>query len=365
MEEKVPEQPESVYAREGTAAHALGELKARYQILESMTEEEYLRERLAWAVEFNDILTMEDFELEEMDLHTDAYVDLIRERMALYPNSQLLLEQRLDTGVPSSWGTSDAVIVSPFHVEIIDFKYGSGVFVPAARNPQLRMYGLGALDTYGDILGDTEIVRITVHQPRLHHVETEEISPDDLRAWRTDVAIPAAELALGDDAPFGPSEDACRWCPASGLCKAQLESVFDTDFDQDPDLLTPEDMSEALARVKAIRAWLVAFEEAALNTAYSEGKEIPGYKVVLSGGRRSVTDPEGALEALAYAGYERDKVSTTKIIGIGALEKLLGDDFHIVEDYVKKSEGRPSLVPESDKRKAIDPNSEAQKEFSE
>ena len=50
-------------------------------------------------------------------------VEFLQERVALHPLSNVMLEQRMDCGVPSVWGTSDAVIVSPSHIEVVDLKY--------------------------------------------------------------------------------------------------------------------------------------------------------------------------------------------------------------------------------------------------
>lgn len=366
MEGRVPTEPESIYAKEGTVAHALAELKASLAF-GAITTRQYDARYRKWLQNHNDILT--DEVIDEMHVHTDAYVALVQERAALYPNSQVMFEQRLDTGVPTCWGTSDTVIVSPVHVEIIDFKYGAGVAVEAEENPQLRLYALGALDTYGDLLGETEVVRSTVHQPRMNHVLTEELSPAAIRQWRDEVVIPAAELALGDDAPFSPSDEACRWCPASGRCKAQLEAVFATDFDRDPELLEPDEVAEKLGHVKMIRDWLNAFEIAALSMAYSEGTAIPGYKVVMSGGQRAIRDADAAVAKLVGAGFARADVVNVKPKGIGDLEKLLGKDKfkELLEDtgIVTKGDGKPALVPESDRRESINPNDEAAKAFGE
>lgn len=365
MEEKVPPEPESEYAAEGTAAHSLGEIKAslEFGLCDADTAG---RARAAWEEEYGERLELWD--LAEMERHTDAYVALLKERTAEFPEAQILLEQRLDTGIPRCWGTSDAVIVSTRHVEVIDFKYGSGVAVHAEGNPQLRLYACGAMDSFCHILGDTEEIRITVFQPRIGdgHASTEILTPDELEAWREEIRPIAAE-ALTDDAHFDPSWEACRFCPASGRCKAQAQFIFETDFEQDPELLSPEDMAAALDKLPVIREWLKAFEEAALSTAYSEGKQIPGYKVVLSGGRRSVTDPKGAEKALRKAGYTDDQFLKRSLVGIGEFEKLLGKEkFNsILGDFVRKSEGKPALVPESDKRSAASPNAEAAREFGE
>lgn len=357
---------ESSYAREGTAAHALGEIKASLHF-GKITKQQSIARRAAWAKEFEEYA--EDPEtMIEMEEHTDAYVALIQERMDMFPGSVLFLEIRVFPGIPECWGTSDTIIVSPVHVEVIDFKYGAGVAVEAHGNPQLRIYAVGALEEYGDLLGDTELVRITVHQPRMDHILTEEMTPEALYKWRDEEVIPRAELALSDDAPFGPSDEACRWCPLSGRCRAQLEAVFATDFEQKPDTLSPEEIAEVLGKRKMVADWLNAFEVTALSMMYSEGTPVPGYKVVLSGGQRSVKDPVKAIEVLLHEGFDHAEVTNpAKPKGIGDLEKLLGKErfkeLLEVPGIVKKSDGKPAIAPESDSRPAIQPNSEAAKEF--
>lgn len=163
---------------------------------------------------------------------------------------------------------------------------------------------------------------------------------------------------------FKPTEKGCRWCPASGSCPAQMEEAFREPL-VEPTLLGPADMAEALERAPAIRAWLGALEAAALNMAYTEGRQIPGFKVVKSGGIRKVMNPEGAIEALSQIGWEKDKIAPRKILGIGALESLLGkEDFaRVMDEFVGKTAGRPSLVPSEDNRPAISPNTEAASVF--
>jgi hypothetical protein len=361
MESLMPAVPSSVYAEEGTCAHELAELKASVEfgkISRATFNKRVDKWRSSWVV--SDVT---EFEMQE---HTDRYVELIREELSIFPNSHVSLEQRLDTGVPKCWGTSDAVIVSPEHVGIVDFKYGRGVAVEAENNPQLRLYGLGALDTFGDLIADTEVVRITVHQPRLDHVLTEVITPDALRAWRETV-IPIALVALGDDAPFGPSEVACRWCPASGNCRAQLESVFadEAEFTVEPETLDTEELATLLAKIPAIREWCDAVESTAFRAAYNDGKVVPGYKIVLGGGKRSIIDPEAAIEHAVSLGYERDQVARLVPRTLGEFEALMTKPGFAekMADYIKPAVGKPSLVPDSDKRPAVSSNAEAARVF--
>lgn len=360
MAKKVPEGPDSPYAAEGTAAHALGEIRLR-QYLGRLTDDEYRQALQEWRVDhaaFRDNYS-------EMTEHISAYVALVDERRKVHPNTAVLVEQNVQTGIPECSGTADVILVSPTHVEIIDLKYGAGVAVHADGNSQLRLYAAGALEEYGDILGTPTDVYMTVFQPRIGdgHADTAHMTADDLRAWR-DSLLPVAQLALTDEAPFGPSDEACRWCPANGRCAAQLAWVTSRDFG-DPDVLSPEELAEALAQVPAIQQWLNALEIVALATAYSEGKSIPGFKVVMSGGQRYVSDPGGLRDELTALKYDEADFITEKVVGIGELEKLVGrKNFDsVLGAFIGKTTGKPSLVSESDKRPAINPNDQAAKEF--
>lgn len=359
----MPQQKSSVYATEGTAAHELAELMARDQIL-GMVGHDKTKALRTWRKKY---AITDEAEAEMME-HAQGYVDFLERRMTEVAAVSgeaaiLLLEQRLPTGITDSWGISDAIIVSTTSVDSIDYKYGLGVRVEAVGNPQLRLYGVGALETYGDLLGDVEIVRLTVYQPRLGHVASEELSATALRQWR-DSLIPVAQQALGPDAPFGPGEDTCRWCPASGSCLAQMEWATARDFGVKSEMMSDDELAKALDDIPGIKSWCTQVEAYALNRAYSDGKPIPGYKVVMSGGKRQVTDPEGLITAAVAVGYAKEAVSVTKAKGIGELEKLLKEDFDTVAGpFVAKSTGSPSLVPESDKRQAIDPEAQAAKDF--
>lgn len=358
LAESVPEGKESVYAREGTACHALAELRARWEILGTGSLKSHQAELAEWRKHYD----IADDAFAEMTEHVDGYITFLRERLASTPDSQLLLEQRLPTGVPNCWGTSDAIIVSPTVVESVDLKYGMGVRVEAVGNPQLRLYGVGALEAFGDLLGNVEVVRLTVFQPRLDHVATEEMSAAELRKWR-DSILPIAEEAMQPGARFGPSEDACRWCPLSGQCKAQMEWATARDFGLTAELMDEHELAAALDAIPGIRQWADAVEAYCLDRAYSEGKPIPGYKVVMSGGKRSIVDPDGAIEALKMLGFPEDAISRRMPRTLGDLEKLLKRGITVLDPYIKKGEGKPSLVPESDSRPAIDPEGQAATDF--
>lgn len=348
-----PSDTGSVYAQEGTAAHDLAFLRARHEI-----QGHPLLDLDAWRETYHNVIDDEA----EMHEHVTAYIDHLRIQLQ-EPGSVLLLEQRVPTGVPSCWGTSDAVVVSPSKIQITDLKYGKGVEVSAVGNPQLRLYGIGALEAFGDMLGEVELVTMTVFQPRINNIETEELTALELRHWR-DSIIPIAEEALGHNAHFGPSDSACRWCPAAGQCKAQLEWATAMDFGVTPEVLSDEELQEALDRIPAIEAWCAAVRDYALDRVYSKNKPVPGYKVVMSGGKRSIPNEELALEALELVGFTFDQVGRRKLKTLGDLEKLLRRSFDtVLGPFVVRGTGSPSLVPETDSRPSISPNQEAEREF--
>lgn len=354
----VEEKRDDTYAAEGTVCHALAEIRGRAHFGQ-ITKAEAKKQLTKWRKDNGVSLFTEN----EMWGHVDTWLTIIQQFFDEHPGSQIFFEQRLDTGVPSSWGTTDAAIVSPTHIYVIDFKYGAGVQVDAVGNPQLRLYGLGVLDEH-DVLGLIEDVTMTIVQPRIGegHISTERLSADDLRAWREEI-IPIAESALLPDAPYGPSAKACRWCPLSGKCKAQLESIFEdeVDFEADPALLSPEETADLLLVLPRIKDWVNAFEAAALHRAYDQDETIPGWKVVMSGGRRGCINEEAVLAALKELGHGMDDVTTRKLVGIGALEGLLGKQTFAEElgTWYPKSPGKPSLVTVDDRRPALNRESEA------
>lgn len=362
MEALIPKPAESStgssYAQEGTTAHTVAEITARYRVLKEIDEKTWKREVLKATAGLDDAV------IADMKRHAIAYTDLLLDRLMVHPHSRLLLEQQLPTGIEECWGTSDAVIVSPEHVEVIDYKYGQGIMVWADDNSQLKLYGVGALDTYGDVLGETRVVRLTIHQPRLDHMSSWEIPAEDLRRWRDEVGA-VAEEALSDDAHFGPSEEACRFCPAAGECRARMEAATAVDFGHDPDLIAPDEMGELLKQIPEIKAFCKAVEDTALRKLYSDHQEIPGWKVVLSGGRRSIPDTEKALEALYSVGYTREEVADVKLKGIGELERLLGKErfASVLGSLAPKGTGSPSLAPEDDPRPPVSNIIDAAKDF--
>jgi hypothetical protein len=357
MSRDIPdEQSDSVYALEGTQFHLICYVEASRQIL-GMEPAEYALEYLDWALE------TEDEWHEDQLRYVEDWITVLREYLAEEEGARLFLEVRVDTGVPGCWGTADAVIVYSDWIRVIDIKYGMGQRISALENPQLRLYGVGALEHLVEDPLTIKEVWNTIWQPRLNNFSEENMTRAALVKWRNDL-IPTARLALSEDAPFGPSEDACRYCPAAGICAARTRFMLAQDFG-DPDVLNGEELADAFSRTSHLKRWIADIEDAALKRAYEEAGSVPGFKVVQSGGRRQITDEKKAIDALTGAGYSIDLISNRKIATLGHLDKVIGADKlqHVLDDLLVKSEGRLSLAKESDPRPPADALHSAEKDF--
>ncbi len=350
MEEKFPDTT-STYAKEGTLAHAICELKLRKYAIEPMSQRTYSRR-------FN-VLKKDELYQAEMDGFTDEYLEVIKRIMLQYPSTPFVTaEKRVDFSqyVPEGFGTADCIILHGGDLHVCDFKYGKGVAVSAEGNPQMRLYALGALKAYQMMYAPKKVF-MHIIQPRISNFSDDEMMVEELVAWGEKIAVKAKEAYEGPGT-FAPSESACRFCRARQQCKARSEfyaAMEGTAKEKpDPHLITPEELGTYLTKAKALEAWAKDLQEYALTCCLA-GKTVPGWKAVEGRGSRSFDDQEAAFKVLMDHGiaeavlYERVPLTLAKaekIVGKKEFEVLLGA--HIV-----KSPGKPTLAPETDKRAAI------------
>ena len=130
---------DSEYALEGTRFHILCEVTARHHLLGG-SEAEYADGLLEWANG-----TADEWQEDQL-LYVKDWILFLESFLEDDPDAVLMLEVRVDTGVPGCWGTADAVIIHTYGlVRVIDIKYGMGIRVSAVGNSQLRLYGVGAI----------------------------------------------------------------------------------------------------------------------------------------------------------------------------------------------------------------------------
>ena len=144
----------SVYATEGSEAHALCEYKLR-QVLGQDAQN---------PLESPGGLQYYDNAMEDAATGYAAFVlEKLEEIRRTCPDPLVMVEQRLDFSrwVKDGFGTGDAIIVADGTLRIVDMKYGTGVAVSAENNSQMRLYALGALEMFGELY-DIDTIAMTI-----------------------------------------------------------------------------------------------------------------------------------------------------------------------------------------------------------
>jgi hypothetical protein len=351
LQEGVPDR-RSEYADEGTLAHELAETKLRRRLLPcNSAESERLDARLQ-EIQANPLYSA------EMERLIQEYAEFVEERYtaakARSPDAVILLEEQLDYSewtAPGQTGTGDVVLIADGTLELIDLKYGKGVPVSAAGNPQIRLYALGAWSGYG-FLYDIREIQMTIYQPRLDNISTDTMTVEELLDWAENVVRPAAAQAYAGEGEFSPG-DHCRWCKVKATCRARADEnmkALQYEF-QDPALLSLEEIGNILHIAQKLYAWAKDVEDYAYEQTLA-GNRVPGWKLVEGRSNRIITNKEAAKEALTAARIEPDRFLKVDLYGISELEKRIGKKelASILGDLIQKPPGKPVLVPETDKR---------------
>ena len=331
----------SDYAAEGTCAHTLCEARLK-QALGIPTKDPV--EDLSWYSE----------EMEECAQGYASYVvELLETAKQTCADPVVMIEQRVDFSrwVKEGFGTADALLISDGVMNICDFKYGAGIEVSAEGNSQMRLYALGALEIF-DCIYDIEEIQMTIYQPRKSNISVSTITKDELLKWAEEEVVPKAELAYAGLGEFSCGEH-CRFCKAKAECRERANAnlaLAQFDFES-PALLTDEEIADILGKVDALTAWASDVKEYALQQAVS-GKEWNGWKLVEGRSIRKYTSEAlvaSAVESAGFDPYER------KVLGITSMQKMLGKNRfeELLAPYLEKPQGKPTLVPISDKRPAM------------
>ena len=343
----------SKYAAEGTAAH---ELAAKCLELDANAE----------AV-IGDTMTVDGYDFTvtaDMAHHVNDYCKLVREYAE---GGQLLVERRVNfseaIGVPDSTGTSDAIVIHPDRLTVIDLKYGMGVKVDATENEQLQLYALGALHDYG-MMGDFQEIVMVVHQPRLNHVSEWSIPASKLEEFRENARLAAIEALDNREPRLNPGEKQCRFCKAKATCPALKAEISDTvggiatpaDF-ADLAVAEEDDVSRAMARVELVEQWCKAIR-AEVERRLLAGQPVAGFKLVEGRrGNRAWSD-EAAVEKLFKSfRFKKDEMYDFKLISPTKAEKILKAKnpgrWEKVDALTSRGDGKPSVAPATDRRPAL------------
>ena len=263
--------------------------------------------------------------------------------------------------IPDQFGTCDHAAASHKKLIITDLKYGR-VQVDAPQNKQLVMYALGFINEY-DWLYDFDEVIIRIAQPRLDHFDVWVTSKAELLAIGEKIKERFA-LALKPNAPFGPSEKACRFCKVNYKCKANHDFLYhdrimlldDDDEFVEPDLAMMDDAElAALWLRKGMYENRMRAVEDYLHKKVADGEFVPGLKTVAGRSSRYFVSEVDAEMLLLDAGVKPEKLySKPEFVSPAQAEKLLrGEAKKKLQDFIKSKPGKPCLVSSDDKRKDL------------
>ena len=340
--EAYPEQ-DTEFTREGTLAHEVAE-------------------QVAQGGDIRGTYPTSDVTAEMVEC-AEAYAAYIQE-VKTSNDAVVLLERKVDFSpwVPDGFGTCDCIIIQGNVLTVIDYKFGQGVPVSAQGNSQLMLYALGALNDYGFAFA-ADVVEMHIFQPRINNISTYRISVSALLDWAENIVKPTAELAAKGEGKYQEGTH-CTFCPHAGQCR-QLSSVCKTfvethDMRVEVPVLAPHEMAEVLMMEPLIALWLRRVKAQAMDTLLNGG-EVPGYKVVEGKlGNRKWKDEMQVREALLHAGFFWQDVSETLLLSPAKMDKAIGKKkvAELLEEYIDRAPGSPTIVPASDKRPAYGPSAD-------
>lgn len=260
-----------------------------------------------------------------------------------------------------AYGTPDCVSFSTVdgvtEIQIHDLKYGYNE-VAAENNLQLLCYAYGDYQYRSVNAQQPHQYRLMIHQPRLNLVNEVVYTIAELREKWQAIKARAKQVQSGETSLNAGDHCAKYYCKAQAVCPALSDHVLDLL----PDEVKPEqDISSKLERIPAIRKWCDAVEAEAYDLAVEKAVQIPGFKVVEGRqGNRQWLSKEEAEEALKAMRIKHDQMYKYDVISPTAAEKLFKEgvigkrQWPKLVELITRSESKLQLVPQSDKRKAVE-----------
>ena len=356
-------------AREGTAGHELAD-----RCLNDNTD----------PVEHEgEIIHVEGHDIEvtdELALAVQCHVDYVRGISGIrWTETRTYYADLLGVDFEEGFGTTDCSILNGTTLHVIDAKFGRS-FVDPKKNKQLILYAAGIVDTIEATGEDVTDISLHIMQPRVSEKPVPYVlTRDELRAAVIELRnaaqeAQAATLTFTDarnkawvERYLRPGETQCKWCPAAAFCPALREVADDlTGFDMDKLMgVTPEYVSEALGRVPLVERWVEAVQQEAMRRL-SEGKKLPGYKLVLGreGNRRWADE---AAAAVRFDAIPKELThAPAKLLSPAQMEKSLKKNkqpLDLIAELVVRNPAKPAMATADDPRAEWSPTEAIAEEF--
>ncbi|MCM1577814.1 MAG: DUF2800 domain-containing protein [Ruminococcus sp.] len=359
---EMPDTP-SIYAKTGSLAHELCEIKIK-RYFGMIAAEEYDK-RLA-EIQANELYD------DSMLINSDTYLAAVKELSIEHYDSAPIayVEEQIkydDLCGSDGFGTSDCILLGGDTLTVVDYKNGQGVAVSAVDNPQMRLYAYGALrSVVVPGLYDIKKIVMCIVQPNLNSITTDVISADELLGWVDSIVKPAVQKIQSGSLERVPGKW-CKegFCPNFAQCRAWREAFasvyadYETEYSQlDTDALTPDELGQLYSRASVIEDWIKKLRSKVESLILNDRVPVKGWKAVEGrAGNRAFTDPAAAFKELHdLEHFDTAMFYSTAPLSPAKVESLVGKEIfaRVCGKYITQPKGKPAVVPESDRRKAID-----------
>ncbi len=331
---------ESIFAREGTAAHKLVQMCME----EGRNAIEYIDRVIALTDdetgEIKQEFRVDDDMATAVQLHLDTCRTYQRDGVTCFIERQFSLA---DLKPPTAmFGTADFVAINQAasRLTVVDYKHGKGVTVEAQGNPQLKYYALGALLTLPPGTPLPKITETVIVQPRGmgHQVKTAEYPTGEIIAWAAEL-FHRAELTMDPDAPLT-AGDWCdkSFCDARGVCPAYAAAAYaaaQLEFPVDPlppaeieerlirpETLTPEMAGKMRLQFNVLRNWMNAVDDQIIGWI-RQGVHVPHWELKIGQGHRKWVDEKEAEAVLVNTGMDLSDLYKQVFLSPAAAEGLV------------------------------------------
>lgn len=371
----------SVYAREGSAAHEIGEMV----LCSRLAELELAGKAKTNAIDLlgHVVPDYPEVEVDEsMCAAVQEYIDAVWAEIDAYEAEghtdwQLQVEEKFDLThiYPDMFGTCDAVLFLPAWKKLMVFDYKHGwVSVPVEKNKQTMYYALGAIT--GKHNREVDEIELVIVQPRSGRHTIVKRWPCDMEELLDFkyVLIDSAKRTEPANAKLNPGEW-CKFCTAAPVCRALSNKVMEIIMAvsdpidgvsmPNPDKIPLEELREIWGHAPMIEGWIKNVKAYAHQLAVKENKFLPRTKLVEGRSNRAWIDEEEAkkeLVSLQAIGELEGDIYITKLKSPKQIEDMLPKKVqNIIGKMWKKGRGALTLVPDTDDRESV--RIDALKEF--
>ena len=264
---------------------------------------------------------------------------------------QYEVETRVGFGdlLPGVFGSADLLGRIGNKAVVLDWKFGSGVAVPAEENEQLMFYAAAAMRTpeaQWVFDGATEVELII-------------IQPPTIRRWTTTIEriqqferalVKAVKLAEQPDAPIK-NGDHCRWCAAKPVCPV-MTGAADRAIAVRMDKIDVDKLGAYLHNADLLEDWIKDLRALA-EEMLKKGRAVPGWKMVPKRATRSWVKEADAKAALLQH-LKESEVVEMKLVSPAAAEKLLkAQKLKLPDGLTVSISSGTTIAAESDPRPAV------------